>query len=78
MAGGLAAFDLVMLIVAATSLGIIGYGGTKDLLIAIGVMAISIVLYLFRHLVQDNARLILRDESPAAAPVGATAARRGR
>lgn len=72
VAGGLATFDLVMLVVAATSLGIIGYGGTKDLLIAIGVMAISILLYLFRHLVQDHARLTLRDEGPAAVRVGAT------
>jgi amino acid transporter len=61
LAGGLAAFDLVMLIVAATSLGIIGYGGTKDLVIAICVMAFSIVLYLFRRLAQDRAPMMLRD-----------------
>jgi amino acid transporter len=64
VAGGLAALDLVMLVTAAASLGIIGYGGTKDLLIALAVMAISIVLYLFRHLAQDRGRLLLRDETP--------------
>lgn len=73
VAGGLAGFDLVMLIVAAASLGIIGYGGTKDLLIAIGVMAISIVLYLFRTLVQDRGRVVLREPGPARAPAGLAA-----
>ncbi len=77
IAGGLATFDLVMLIVAAASLGIIGYGGTKDLLIAIGVMAISILLYLFRHLVQDRARLALRDGGMASPRLGATASTAG-
>lgn len=77
IAGGLAGFDLVMLIVAATSLGIIGYGGTKDLLIAVGVMAISILLYLFRHLVQDRAPLTLRDEGPTAPRVEAAASTTG-
>ncbi len=77
IAGGLAGFDLVMLIVAAASLGIIGYGGTKDLLIAIGVMAVSIVLYLFRRLVQDRAPLALRDSGPALPRVGAAASTAG-
>ena len=74
---GCAGFDLVMLIVAAASLGIIGYGGTKDLLIAIGVMAVSIVLYLFRRLVQDRAPLALRDSGPALPRVGAAASTAG-
>jgi amino acid transporter len=77
IAGGLATFDLVMLIVAAASLGIIGYGGTKDLLIAVGVMAISIVLYLFRHLVQDRTPLRLRDNDVAPPPVQAAASTAG-
>jgi amino acid transporter len=73
IAGGLAAFDLVMLIVAAASLGIIGYGGTKDLVIAVGVMAISIVLYLFRRVVQDREPVVLRDLGPTASRVGLAA-----
>jgi amino acid transporter len=77
IAGGLATFDLVMLIVAAASLGIIGYGGTKDLLIAVGVMAISIVLYLFRHLVQDRTPLRWRDNDVAPPPVQAAASTAG-
>ncbi len=77
IAGGLAGFDLVMLIVAATSLAIIGYGGTKDLLIAIGVMAISIVLYLFRRIVQDRTPLALRDEGQAIPRVGTPASTAG-
>jgi len=76
IAGGLAAFELVMLVVAAASLGIIGYGGTKELVIAIAVMAIAIVLYLFRTLVQDRAALILRDTA-APASVGAAAGAAG-
>lgn len=74
LAGGLAAFDLVMLIVAATSLGIIGYGGTKDLVIAVCVMAFSIVLYLFRRLAQDRAPMTLRDLGPAQPRVAADVA----
>jgi amino acid transporter len=73
IAGGLAAFDIVMLIVAAASLGIIGYGGTKDLLIAVGVMAFSIVLYLFRQLVQDKAPIVFRDTGMSAPRVGVAA-----
>lgn len=73
IAGGLAAFDLVMVIVAATSLSIIGYGGIKDLLIAAGVLAISILLYLFRHLVQDHTPLLLRDPGTVVPRVGAAA-----
>jgi amino acid transporter len=72
VAGGLATFDVVMLIVAAASLGIIGYGGTKDLLIAIGVMAVGIVLYLFRHLAQDHVPLRLRDDDAGASRMAAT------
>jgi amino acid transporter len=54
IAGFLAGFDLLMIIVAATSLTVIGYGGTKDLVIAVCVLAFSIVLFLFRRLVEDR------------------------
>jgi hypothetical protein len=38
------------------------------------VMAISIVLYLFRTLVQDKARVVLREPEPARAAVTADVA----
>jgi amino acid transporter len=69
---GLATFDTVMLIVAATSLGIIGYGTLGDLGIAAGVLAASIVLFLYRRLVQDGGRewrLRDRPESSDPAPL---------
>ena len=43
----------------------IGYGGTKEVLYGVGVLLISILLYLFRRIVQDREPPHWREETPA-------------
>ncbi|WP_034487781.1 APC family permease, partial [Actinomadura oligospora] len=50
----LTAFLLVVLVVGATGFSITGYGGYKELGIALGVLALSVVLWLYRIKVQDR------------------------
>jgi len=60
----LAISDLLLVFVGAGSASITGYGGSKELWIAAAVLSISILLYLFRRLVQEDERpLQLRDLS---------------
>lgn len=61
LAAGLAAFMAVVVVVGATSFSITGYGGTKELLIALALLASSVALYAYRRHVQDGSRLTLRD-----------------
>jgi amino acid transporter len=52
---GLALFDALILIVGITGASITGYGGVKEVAIAVGVLSISQVLYRFRR-VQDRSK----------------------
>ncbi len=51
-----------------------GYGGTKEKIIGFGVLAASLLLFLFRRIVQDGERPHWREETPevppAATPTG--------
>ena len=49
IAVGLAAFDAAILVVGLTAASITGYGGLKEVLIAIGVLALSQALYYLRR-----------------------------
>ncbi len=49
VAVALTAFDALILVVGTTSASITGYGGLKEVLIAIGVLALSQVLYYLRR-----------------------------
>ena len=51
----------LVVVVGAASFSITGYGGTKELLIALGLPASSVLLYGCRRRVQDGERLTLRD-----------------
>ncbi len=55
IAAGLALFDALILVVGTTSASITGYGGLKEVGIAVAVLAISQVLYRLRR-IQDRAR----------------------
>jgi amino acid transporter len=61
LVAALAAADLLFLVVGVSNQQMTGYGGTKELLIGIGVLLLSIVLYAVRRLVQDRA---LREKKP--------------
>jgi hypothetical protein len=41
-----------------------GYGGTKEQLIGIAVLAIGLLLFLYRRIVQDGERPHWREETP--------------
>jgi amino acid transporter len=60
----LAAANLVFIVIGASSSDLTGYGGSKETWIGVGVLAFSLVLYLFRRIVQDRQSLRLRDETP--------------
>ena len=63
-----AALNALFIVVGATSAGLSGYGGKKELWIGVGVLLISILLYIYRRVVQDKARVTLREEAPTMPP----------
>lgn len=68
IATALCAVDLALLFFGVTHSSITGYGGTKELLIGVGVLSLSIVLYVYRRVGQDKQRLTLRGGNVAAVP----------
>src|ERR671930_2307543 len=74
IAAVLAGVNALFIIVGASNGSLTGYGSTKELWIGIGVLLFSVVLFLFRRVVQDRAPIHLREETPtepmmAAGPV---------
>ena len=65
VAGILAAANGLVIAVGATSPSLTGYGGLKEALIGLGVLATSIVLYGFRRMAQDKESIQLREKTPA-------------
>ena len=61
----IAALNALFIVVGASSAGLSGYAGKKELFIGIGVLLISVLLYVFRRVVQDRTRIHLREETPA-------------
>jgi amino acid transporter len=68
LAGALAVFMAVVVVVGASSFSLTGYGGTKELLIALALLASSVLLYAYRRHVQDGSRLTLREPVREEAP----------
>ena len=54
LAGALAVFMAVTLVVGATGFAITGYGGTKELIIALVVLTSSVAMWAYRRHVQDR------------------------
>ena len=65
IAAVLAAANGLFIAIGATNPDLTGYGGTKEAIIGLLVLAISIVLFLFRRLVQDKETVKLREETPS-------------
>ena len=61
IAAALAVLLSVLIGVGATSFALTGYGGSRELIIALAILGGSLVLYAFRRVVQDRAPLRLRD-----------------
>lgn len=63
VAGVLAIFNAVALVVGALSFQLTGYGGIGTLFVGIGALLLGIVLYLWRVYVEERGRIIWRDLS---------------
>ena len=59
------AFNALLIVVGASSASLTGYGGKKELWIGIGVLLISVLLFVYRRVVQDHAPVRLREDVPA-------------
>lgn len=68
VAGVLAAFNLLLVVVGATSFDITGYGGLPELWMGIGLLLIGCALYVYRRVVQDRLPFQLRDRAPIDEP----------
>jgi amino acid transporter len=68
----IAAINAFFIIIGASNPSLTGYGGKKETWIGIGVLLISVVLYVYRRAVQDKAPVHLREETPDVPPVAAT------
>jgi amino acid transporter len=60
----LALYNLVLVVVGYLNPADAGYGGTKEQLIAAAVLLSSLVLLVYRRLVQDRTSLRLREQTP--------------
>lgn len=63
LAAVLVVYTAVVLVVGALSSELTGYGGPKELAIGVGILALSLVLYVYRRRVQERLPL-LRDPRP--------------
>jgi amino acid transporter len=57
----LAAINAFFIIIGASNPSLTGYGGTKETWIGLGVLLISVVLFVYRRAVQDKAPVHLRE-----------------
>jgi amino acid transporter len=62
--GALAAFLAFICVVGATSFELTGYGGRRELAIALTILLASVVLYVFRRVIQDGEPLRFREPGP--------------
>jgi amino acid transporter len=64
IAAVLVVFNTVLLIFGITNPTLTGYGTWTDMGIGVGVLVGSVILYLFRKIVQDKSRVALREQVP--------------
>ena len=62
--GVLAALNLAFVVYGCMNPNLTGYGTTKDLLIGIGVLCISVLLFIIRRGLQDHKPVTWREETP--------------
>lgn len=65
IAGLLALFNLAFIAFGVSNPSITGYGNWKDLLVGIGVLLISVVLFIYRRAVQDRQPLTFNEATPS-------------
>jgi hypothetical protein len=62
--GALAVINLVFLLVGALAPNLNGYGTWTDFAIGVGVLFASILLFIFRRVVQDGEEVHFKEETP--------------
>jgi amino acid transporter len=72
LAGILAAFNTLLVVVGSTSFSMTGYGGIREFVVGLALLGIGCMLYVYRRVVQDKQRFTLRDRLPLLAPVNPT------
>ncbi|MFC9357172.1 APC family permease [Rhodococcus sp. NPDC057014] len=65
IAGLLVVIDTIMVVVGALSASITGYGSTKELIVGVFVLSLSIVLYAYRRVVQDGQPWVWKEPASA-------------
>lgn len=68
IAAALTIVDLLLLFFGVTHSSVTGYGGTRELLIGIAVLSLSVVLYIYRVVVQDKSSLRWRSNASTVVP----------
>jgi len=63
IAGVLAAFDAVMIVVGFSNPGLVGYGGRTEQMISLSVIVIGLISYVWRQTFQEGAGFPMRDFS---------------
>jgi amino acid transporter len=61
----LAVFNAVLIGFGVANPSLTGYGTTTDMFIGVGVLVASVLLFFFRRLVQDKAKITFREKVPA-------------
>lgn len=61
----LVAFNSFITVVGVLNPGLLGYGGIRDTFVAIAVLLLSLLLYIYRRVVQDAAPMAWRLHAPA-------------
>lgn len=64
VAGILALLNVLFIAVGAVSFSLTGYGGVKELMIGIGILLVSVLLFIYRRTVQDRKPITLREATP--------------
>jgi amino acid transporter len=60
----LLAADLFMMVIGLLNPGLAGYGTTRDTVIGLGILAVSLALFFYRRLVQDRGPMVWQDRTP--------------
>ncbi|TDP91470.1 amino acid/polyamine/organocation transporter (APC superfamily) [Leucobacter luti] len=67
IASVLLGIDVVLFVIGLASGEITGYGGPREIIIAVFVLALSLVLFYIRRVVQDRKKFVWRDPEPLTA-----------
>jgi amino acid transporter len=71
IAVALAGINVFLCVIGVWYTELLGYGGTKEVLYGVGILALSILFFLFRRIVQDGEKPHWREDTPTMPPVGA-------